>query len=1643
MSEATIAITATFTAEPVHLPLSSWMRALNYSHALKFAPYGQVLQSLLDTKTALTTTPEGCNVVLLRLEDWAQAEPSRLSERAREFCDVAISFSDRSNCPLLVCFCPNDPELDNSVADIINEVQQEIMEKLFGRPGLYILTTTELLETYPVENYFDGIANRTAHIPYSPEFYTSLGTMLARRIDAICRKPLKVVVVDCDNTLWNGVCGELGPQGVCVEDGHRELQRRLIQLREKGMLLALCSKNRESDVWDVFQQNDSMLLQREQFAATQINWNSKSSNLCSLADMLGVSTDSFVFLDDNPVEIAEVQANCPAAVAIQVPESSAITSFLDHVWAFDLADVTDDDRNRSERYQVETRRQADRQESHSMRHFLENLELHVCFQEVDENNLDRIAQLTQRTNQFNSSLAHRTCAELRHILGDPGQLAIAVEVSDKFGDYGLVGFIHCWRKTQSLCVGSLILSCRALGRGVEHHMLRHVGRMAQQERLSEIHVPFVQGDRNQPTADFLKSFGESFSCVGEQGKEYRYPVSLICEIDPLTCENLKNSTPEDPGSVSARVEGFRANARMFGRIASDYRTVDQILERLAKEAAPRPDLGTPYEPPANDLESELLDICSRTLNIQQVGPTDLLHDLGATSLQLVQIHSQVVQRLKSQLAITDFYTLPTVRDIANRLREPSQTPQRIEAQVRSAERSPSNGDIAVVGMAGRFPGADNVSQFWDNLINGLNCIVEIPDDELNLPADSPLRTHPNLVRKAASVRDADKFDAKFFGIFPKEAQVMDPQHRLMLETCWHALEDAGYCPDAVDCSVGVFAGCYMNTYTLASLTSNPDLLSSLANSFHGGDLLTELGNDKDYLATRISFLLDLHGPAMTVQTACSTSLVAIIQACQALELGQCEMALAGGSTLKLPQQRGYLYSEGGMVSPDGVCRAFDADARGTVFGEGVAAVLLKRVEDAVADGDDIYGVIKGWGINNDGRSKMGYTAPSVDGQSKAVLMAHQRAGFSADTITYIEAHGTGTSLGDPIEIDALTRAFRQSTSRNQFCAIGSVKSNIGHLDVAAGVTGLIKNCLALRHGVIPPSLNFDRPNPNIDFKNSPFFVVTEPHEWKIGVTPRRAGLSSFGVGGTNAHVVIEEPPVVQPPPTSSIPQLLTLSARSQSALEQMTLELAEFFQKQPDVHLADVAYTLQVGRKKQNYSRVVVAKDATEALERLSNPTSNSVFTHHQVRHGVPVAFLFPGQGAQHVNMALGLYESNAVFRAEFNQCCELLRPELGFDLKEKLFTNENEETIKTLNQTMIAQPAIFAVSYAMAKCFENLGIVPCQMIGHSVGEFVAACLAGVFSLPDALKLIAFRSMSMQRLPPGNMMAVRMTETEITEATSGKEAEIAAINGPNLCVVAGPTDAIESLKQELEADEIVCRPLHTSHAFHSAMMAPAIEPVADILRGMNLSKPTVPIISSITGQLLSDAQATDPLYWAQHARETVRFTDSVEQLLKQTDCVLLEVGPGQTLSTLARQHPVCQKERVVLSSSPHANRSECSFSHLLLTLGRVWQAGAKVDWQGLSRGQDRRRVHLPTYPFERQRHWFSESDDSGGTVPDNNLTTKLVTDSTEPIGEVQRTIESSNEQEDLVTESAHNDVTRMVIQQQLRVMKQQLEAWNR
>ncbi|MCC7338880.1 MAG: HAD-IIIC family phosphatase [Pirellulaceae bacterium] len=1706
---SSVVIAATFTAEPIAPPLLSWWRWLESSASLHFAPYDQVFQQLLDPHSLLSANRAGTNILLVRIEDWCQTERfAEAPRRGEEFLKAVEHFttvsgvSALSSGQLLVCFCPSSTALDSSTRASLASIESELIAGLTKLPHVMPIASYEASQLYPVSEVEDSVAKRAGQIPYTQAYYTALASLLARRLFALRRRPAKVIALDCDQTLWDGVCGEVGWRGVAVSQERRALQRSLLQLRDMGYLLCLCSKNSAEDAWQVFEQHPDMLLRREHFTAVRLNWSTKSQSLRELAEQLNLGLDSFVFIDDNPLECAEVRAHLPQVLTLQLPESSGsgdaagvggIANFLQHVWALDRSNVTDEDRQRAERYTQDVHRSEAREQVVSLEQFLSELNLQVNFLPLSEERIERGAQLTERTNQFNFTTRRRTAAELRQWCVGSQAGAFMVDASDRFGHYGLVGLVLYELEDATLRVDSLMLSCRALGRRIELHVLSELCRVAQQHDCLHIELPLIETDKNQPAQDFAERTLGAFR-DSSQLRATTEGTRLYCmtaeQLATAVQESRQLSVDEYPptiGSEHANNRGSKNEStdlvnmtqecwpwELCQRIATDWSSVDKVLRKIDDEARARPELDEAYSPPQTEIERQVVELCQSVLNVVPVGIHDGLKSLGASSLHIVQIYSRLEQTFHAGLSITDLFALSTVAAIIELIEKTksapaasgrdSQTKSQANKQPHSQSvGSPDNG-IAIIGMAGRFPGAANVRELWSNITAGVCSIVDIPDVDLNLPQDSPLRNNANLVRKSASVEDADKFDAKFFGIFPKEATLLDPQHRLLLENCWHAIEDAGYNVDTIDVPVGVFAGCYMDTYMLASLALSPKWLESLANAFHGGDLLTELGNDKDYLATRVSFLLNLRGPAITVQTACSTSLVAIAQACQSLVSGQCDMALAGGATLKLPQNRGYLYTEGGMVSPDGVCRAFDARARGTVFGEGCGVVLLKRVDDALADGDDIYAVIKGWGLNNDGRTKLSYTAPSVEGQAGAIAMAHRMAGIEADSITLIEAHGTGTSLGDPIEIESLSRVFRQTTDKRQYCAIGSLKTNVGHLDVAAGVAGLIKASLALRNRVLPPSLNYEQPNPNIDFESSPFFVNTQLRDWEAPF-PRCAGLSSFGVGGTNAHVVIEEAPplAVSPAATTpqTAPQLILLSARSAAALEAQRLALVQHLQDHPQLDMADVAFTLQTGRKTFNYSLAAVVNDLTQAIEVLREKPPQQVFEQRQVRRGKSVVFMFPGQGSQHLDMARDLYDSDSIFREAFDRCSELLLAHLGCDLREMVFlaaTDSTESATERLNQTSVAQAALFTVSYALAKRLRADGVVPSRMIGHSVGEFVAACLAGVFSLEEALRLIAFRAMRMQQMPTGSMLAVRMTEAETLEELPN-ELSLAAINGPQLCVVSGPTSAVEQWQQKLEAAEVISRRLHTSHAFHSAMMDPVVEPFAEQLRGVALQTPQIPIVSTVTGQPLTDAQAVDPNYWARHLRETVRFTDALAAITTDSDAVLLEVGPGQTLSTLARQHPGRNGEQSVLATLPHAKQSSSAREHLLLALGRLWQAGVDVDWKSRFGDQHhRRRLHLPVYPFERLRYWLEPERKSevGGDEIDNEFAVsgpvpasfdapaESLPERTPPaVGESAGCVAEGKigGEPPSYLEAEWDELTRRVIQQQLQLMQQQLQAW--
>jgi amino acid adenylation domain-containing protein len=886
--------------------------------------------------------------------------------------------------------------------------------------------------------------------------------------------------------------------------------------------------------------------------------------------------------------------------------------------------------------------------------------------------------------------------------------------------------------------------------------------------------------------------------------------------------------------------------------------------------------------------------------------------------------------------------------------------------------------IAIIGLAGRFPGARNAAKFWTNLRNGVESISHFRTEELEVRDAARLAQDPSYVKARSILADADLFDAEFFGFYPQEAKFIDPQHRVFLECCWEAIEDAGYDPASDPGVTGVFAGCSPNSYFLRQIAGSREYLDDYTSAYQVGFYPTMLGTIADTMATRVAYKLNLKGPAMTLLAACSTSLVAVCQAAKSLLTYECDQALAGAVSITFPQKRGYLHQSGGMVSPDGHCRAFDEAAQGTVFGSGAGVVLLKRLDDAVRDHDHIYAVIKGSAVNNDGAQKVGFTAPSVDGQAAVIATAQALAGVDPRTISYIEAHGTGTPLGDPIEVAALTKVFRASTEDRGFCAIGTAKANVGHLDVAAGVTGLIKTALAMEHGELPPQIYFERPNPKLQLDQSPFYVSTKLLPWQRREgAPRRAGVSAFGVGGTNAHVVVEEAPRVERPVSRRAYQVLSVSAKSEEALVNARQRLAERLRREPDVDLANAAYTLHLGRRHYRHRQAVVCRSAEEGAQALENPAKRKA--EQQQRDNRAVYFLFPGQGSQHIRMAQEVYETEPVFREHFDRCRAIFQEHAGIDLRALIYPAAGEEeATRQLTATAVAQPAIFTVEYALAQLWMSWGIQPRGMLGHSIGEFVAACLVGVFSLEDAVRLVATRGQLMQDLPGGAMLSVRLAEAEIHPLLNG-ELSIAALNAPKLTVVSGPHDQVAKLESLLAERGVMARRLHTSHAFHSAMMEPIVGPFTEAVRRVKLHAPKIAYLSCVTGTWITDGQATDPAYWASHFRQAVRFSDAITALAGEPNGILLETGPGTTLQVLARQHAQPDSSQMILSSLPEAVSGNPAAATLYGALGRLWEAGLPVDWGQFYSGEQRSRIALPTYPFERKRYW-AEPAEGNGTV---------------------------------------------------------------
>lgn len=975
----------------------------------------------------------------------------------------------------------------------------------------------------------------------------------------------------------------------------------------------------------------------------------------------------------------------------------------------------------------------------------------------------------------------------------------------------------------------------------------------------------------------------------------------------------------------------------------------------------RPDSAPLFKKPNTPLEKDIVKIWSEVLQIESIGIDDDFFDMGGSSVLAQKVTSIIRQNLSIDLSVSKIYIHPTIKELSKILEETNNKEDVFE--FKKNDDKISSADIAVIGMAGRFPGSDSIEELWENLRDGKETISLFTKEELDSSLPESLRKDPLYIGARGILPSAKTFDANFFGLNPQLAAAMDPQIRIFLEISFEALEQAGHLPKHYSGSIGVYSGSEINTYYENNIFSNKELKSSI------GELQIYTVNGKDFIAPRTSYHLNLKGPSVSVHSACSTSLLAVAEAVKAIRTGMCDIALAGGSSVTCPINSGHLYDEGFIKSPDGSTRSFDASGQGTVFSDGAGVVLLKRLEEAERDGDIIYGVIKGVGVNNDGGEKGSFMAPSPKGQAGAIINALNDAQIKPSTISYLEAHGTATPIGDPIEIEGLKIAYGKQ-EKNNYCALGSIKSNMGHTTAAAGVAGLIKVLLSMQHKQIPPMVNFKKANPNIDFDNSPFYINNKLIDWKAE-GKRRAGVSSFGIGSTNVHVIVEEYEMKPVAASTGRPlQLLTWSAKSQNSLLGYENALGNFIGKSKEINLADVAYSLNSTRDDFNQRSFLIANSTEDAAEKLISLKVKS--TKSSVLKSVPeeIGFLFPGQGAQYLQMGKTLYDNEKVYREAVDKCAELLMEDLKLDIRDIIYPKNNSvEAEELLKDTRLTQPSLFVTEYALSQLWMSWGIKPTFLCGHSIGEFAAAHLAGILSLKDALHIVAVRGKLISELPGGSMLIVRVPVEELKKLLPDT-LSIAAINSNQFCVASGTKEDIAAFNQELDAKEIPNKLLNTSHAFHSFMMDPILDTFKSELEKIKLNIPRLPIISTVSGTWLTDTEATNPMYWVNHLKNTVRFADAMDTAFELEDYVLLEVGPGQTLTTLARQQAVGKIIPAFTSLTFPKDETDNEYSTVLTALGELWIRGISPDWKLFYEDQQRQKIDLPGYVFDRKPCWI-------------------------------------------------------------------------
>lgn len=1567
-------ITGTFTAEPLSPYLEFWKEKAVLPLDFEFVGYNQVFQQLLNPSGEFNTNRDGYNIVLVRFEDLVDGFPSgnsreMLDRKLNEFID-AVDAAGEINKKGKYLFAITAPSTrhgnDHDTSGYLDEWENKIISRYNDSRNIFIIPSGETLSKYSIGDYYEPLGEEHGHIPYKDDYFVSLASILARYIHSFRSSPPKAIAVDCDNTLWKGVVGEDGWDGVKVGAAELAIQEFLIEQHSQGVLICLCSKNNEDDVFEVLEKNEHMKLGRDHISFHRINWLPKSRNILDMSREINIGEDSFVFIDDNPVECDEVRQNLPAVNVIFKPEGISDAGFLKNSWIFDRVRLTGEDLKRAKMYRDEADRTKLKSSFSNYTDFINSLDINAEIDTFQIPDIPRISQLSYRTNQFNFSTIRRDEGQMQELAESDTYDCFQVRVSDRFGEYGLTGVIIA-SKTGEYIIDSFLLSCRVLGKGLEHELVRFLGTKARESGAEYIVFRFRETAKNTPAKMFLDQSFSDYASTVEGGCDYRVPVSFA--------EQLKFSyatDDEDDGGGEESAEPAKGPDRTirernaFTRLVSEnYITVGSIRqaargkgkrqkkdEKRSKQLSPGSKSG---------LTKLVTDVWKEVLNLDDLGPGDNFFDLGGHSVLIPQIVIDLANNHDIRINIVDIFQYPTINDLVNFIADSEPESQNLLKE-EAGERSSKPGDIAVIGVAGRFPGSENTDGFWDTIINGREQVVRHSREELeekNVPGE--MLDNERYVYASPRLDIADKFDSSFFGFTPREADFMDPQHRMFLEVCYEAMESAGYRKESHDFPVGVFGGCGMNNYLVKNIL--PAALKG--NSI--GEIQTILNNNSDYLTTRVSYKMNLRGPSIDIQTACSTSLVAVHMACRSIIDGESRMALAGGSFISFPRDEGYMYEPGEISSPDGHCRPFDKDAVGTLFGEGAGVVVLKRMEDALEDKDNILAVIKATAINNDGSQKVGYMAPSVKGQSEVIQSALRKSGINPETISYIETHGTGTKMGDPIEIAALSQTYRRYTEKKAYCALGSVKANIGHLDAAAGISGLIKTVLLLNNKKLPPMVNFSVPNPELDLDESPFYINKELRDWETNGHPRRAAVSSFGIGGTNAHCILEEVPQRQSKESARRIHFIPLSARGKAAMQRQVDNFGSYL-KTTGHKIADIAWTLQQGREHLP-ARTVSWFDSEDGDKDIFDAGKDRKVTGTSSARDPRVVFMFTGQGSQYIGMAKGLYDNFSLFREKVDRSAEILKP-YGVDVLKYILEKDTDELRAELNQTSITQPLLYTIQYALAELLGDFGVKPDALIGHSIGELSAAAIAGVFTFEDGLRLVYERGRLMQEQEAGAMLSVQLPAEEL-DGHIIEETEISVINAPSATVVSGSFGAIDSLEEKLRTEfpAVHITRLKTSHAFHSYLVEPAAKEFATIAAGIEMNEPEIPMISNVTGKWADNNRIKDPEYWGSHIRSRVDFAGGMLELLKDENSFYIEVGPGSSLSTLLSLYngnkiPVCRTTR-------HPKEKADDLAIFLKSIATAWVQGVNIDWSWYYRDEERFRVPMPTYPFERKRHWIS------------------------------------------------------------------------